>query len=483
MSRVLIRFAGEGSGVGELSWGQQEIWRAVRRYGNSLSLGGVTALPGGITVAEVAAGFGFLIGRHQALRTRLTFDEHGHVRQVVADRGEIGLEIVDVGEAGDGEGDGLGADQAKLADAVFTRLSATDFDYEREWPVRIAVIRHGVAVTHMVAVYFHLALDQSGLNALVADLANRDPVTGLATRLVTGTPPLGQAAYQGTAAARQQSDTALRYWERMLRSLPAQRFRTTTADHDSGHRGVGRDSVGAQGIGHHRAGRYVDAHFTSPAVRAALPLIAARSRTGTASVLLAAYAVALARVTGRNPSVARVVVGNRFRPGFADSVSTVNQPGLCVIDVAGIGFEDAIARAARASMNAYKHAYYDPARRDELVEAIARERGEEIDLSCFFNDRRGPDVDSGVAGVLPTAAAAQAVRDLRRDSTLRWIAEVEQSGERLFVHVEDDPDGVLFKTRADTRYFSPAELEELLRGVEAVLVEAVEDAKAATAVA
>jgi hypothetical protein len=467
VSRVLIRFEGEGSGVGELSWGQQEIWRAIRRYGDPLSLGGVTALPPGTTVDEIAASLAFLIGRHQSLRTRLTFDAHGHARQVVADSGELALEIVDAGDAGDTEGDGLGADPAKVADAVLARLSATDFDYEHEWPVRVAVIRHRAALTHMVAVYFHLALDQWGLDALIADLANRDPATGLATRPVTGTPSLEQAAHQGTAAARQQSETALRYWERMLRSIPAQRF---------------RDPAGGAPE-RNGAGHYVDAYFTSPATRAALAVIAARSRTGTASVLLAAYAVALARVTGRNPSVARVVVGNRFRPGFADSVSTVNQPGLCVIDVAGIGFEEAIARAARASMNAYKHAYYDPARREELIQAISRERGEEIDLSCFFNDRRGPDIDSGAADALPAATTAPDVRNLLRDSTLRWIADGEQFGERLFVHVEDHPGGVLFKGRADTRHLRAADLEALLRGVEAVLVEAVEDANAATDVA
>ena len=462
MKRVLIPFAGEGAGVGELSWGQQEIWRAIQRYGDSLSLGGVTALPEGTSVDEVAATFGFLIGRHQSLRTRLAVDEHGHARQVVADRGELELEIIDAGPnaldaptALDGT-----ADPAAFAESALARLLATNFDYEREWPVRVAVVRHRGAATHMVAVYCHYAIDQSGIEALVADLANRDPDTGLAACPVTASPPLEQARQQNTAEGRRQSESALRYWERTLRSVPAHRFRDASA----------RD-----------AGQYADAHFTSSAVRAALTLINTRSRTGTAAVLLAAYAVALARVTGRNPSVARVVVGNRFRPVLAGSVSTVNHPGLCVVDVAGVGFDEVVARAARGSMNAYKNAYYDPVGRDELVAALGRERGERIDLSCFFNDRRGPDPAAAPADA---ELSPQRIRASTRHSVLQWLPKPEaQSSERLFVHVEDAGDAVLFRARAEINHLPEAEIEALLRGVEAVLIEAAADPDAPTGIA
>jgi hypothetical protein len=448
VKRVLIPFAGEGAGVGELSWGQQEIWRAIQRYGDSLSLGGVTALPEGTSVDEVAATFGFLIGRHQSLRTRLAIDEHGHARQVVADRGELELEIIDA------------APPALAAETALARLLATNFDYEHEWPVRAAVVRHRGAATHMVAVYCHYAIDQSGIEALVADLANRDPDTGLAACPVTASPPLEQARQQNTAEGRRQSESALRYWERTLRSVPAHRFRDASA----------RD-----------AGQYADAHFTSFAVRAALTLINTRSRTGTAAVLLAAYAVALARVTGRNPSVARVVVGNRFRPVLADSVSTVNHPGLCVVDVAGVGFAEVVARAARGSMNAYKNAYYDPVGRDELVAALGRERGEQIDLSCFFNDRRGPDPAAAPADA---ELSAQQIRASTRRSVLRWLPKPEaRSSERLFVHVEDAGDAVLFRARAEINHLPEAEIEALLRGVEAVLIEAAADPDAPTGIA
>jgi non-ribosomal peptide synthetase component F len=122
----------------------------------------------------------------------------------------------------------------------------------------------------------------------------------------------------------------------------------------------------------------VVAHFSSPATWAALRTLAARHQVSTSTVLLAGYAVALAKATGRNPSVVQVLVGNRFRPGLTESVSTLSQAGLCVIDVAGIGFGEVIKRAWQASTNAYKHAYYDSIRRDELIESLGRERGEQF---------------------------------------------------------------------------------------------------------
>ena len=88
---VIVRFEGAGSGVEELSWGQHEIWRVMDDKSDSLPIGGVRALPPGQTVADVAAGLRFVMGRHQSLRTRLHLVSGGLPRQVVHDRGEEDL--------------------------------------------------------------------------------------------------------------------------------------------------------------------------------------------------------------------------------------------------------------------------------------------------------------------------------------------------------------------------------------------------------
>ena len=84
----------------------------------------------------------------------------------------------------------------------------------------------------------------------------------------------------------------------------------------------------------------------------------------------------------------QLVVNNRFRPGFGDSVSTLAQSFPCLIEVADAPFEEVAVRAWRSALTAYKHAYYDPAGKYEVSRRIAAERGAELALGVFFNDLR-----------------------------------------------------------------------------------------------
>ncbi len=446
VSRVPVHFEGDGGGVGELSWGQREMWGNIHRCTDTqITLAGVAPLPPDSTVENMAAVFGYMLGRHQSLRTRIGSDNTGRLRQVVAERGETHLEVVDTD----------GVDPAEVAEVVHVRLRETKFDFAQDWPMRMAVVRHRGVLTHIVGAYSHLAVDGTGMDVMVADLASRDPDTGMARYPVTALQPLEQAQRQSTPAMRKRSETAMRYWESMLRSAPTRRFPD----------GGGRPDGG-----------YAHATFSSPAVWAASRILAAGRQVSTATVLLAAFAVAMARVSGRNPSLTQVLVANRFRPGLAESVSTLSQAGLCVIDVAGIGFDEVIGRAWQASTNAYKYAYYDSTRRDELVAALGRERGEPFDLSCVLNDLRAPDP----AMMDPVALSESGLRALVSHSRLHWLDQ-SYAGERLFISFDDlpdpgideVPDSVYLKAHADTRYLSRSDLEACLRGIETVLVEAV----------
>ena len=136
-----------------------------------------------------------------------------------------------------------------------------------------------------------------------------------------------------------------------------------------------------------------------------LALATIAKRTGvddTSSVLLAAFAVSLARVSDVRPSVVRTVVNNRFRAGFAESVSAVNQSGLCVIDVADASFDEVVGRAWRSAVGAGLHAYYDPHELHRLFDSVGRERGVRLDMSCFFNDTRRVGVDQSEAAATPS---------------------------------------------------------------------------------
>jgi hypothetical protein len=339
---------------------------------------------------------------------------------------------------------------------IFDRYLTTNFDYASEWPVREAIVMRGGVPALLVAVVCHLVIDSFGFAALLADLAARDPVTGLATGPPDPMQPLEQARWQRTPAARRQSDAALRHWERLLRAIPPRRC-VRPADK--------------------RTPRYWQAFYDSPATDLAARMVAARTRADTSPVLLAAFAVALARVTGNNPVVVQVVVSNRFRPGFAGTVSPLTQVGLCVVDVAGITFDEAVARAWRSALGAYKHAYYDPARLDQLVAKAGRDWGEDV-LSCYVNDRRVRH-RPGTGDPVPTEEELRAA--LPR-SELRWGYRRDQPDAKLFMFVNDEPDTVNCELCVDTHYMSPTDCEACLRGLEAVAVEAALDPAARTGI-
>lgn len=465
VSEIRVAFHGEGSGSGELTWGQRGIWNTMQRTGRTMNIGGVMPLPEGTPVEEIAAVLQFAVSRHQALRTRLWFDEDDRPpgappRQTVSESGETVLHVVDIDET---------EDPAVTAEELRSRYETTPFDHAHEWPVRMGVVRSAGALTHLVVQYSHVAVDGLGIDAIARDLARRDPQTNRATAPVTGMQPLQIAQAQASPAGLRQSDKALRYWESQLATVPAQRF--TPSDDP-------------------REPRFWELFCYSPAMHLAMRAISARTSAHTSHVLLAAYAVAIARVTRRSPSVAQMVVSNRFRPGFADAVSQLSQTGICVIDVADCVFDDVVARAWKASAGASLHGYYDGDAHQRLLDDIARRRGEEIDLSCFVNDRRvvAPDEPA------PTEDELRAALPRTR---LRWDRKQPIFDGAFFLQVDSAPDAnvpgrlipeerqqpaVYFAIWADTYALAPRDIEACARELEAVTVEAAFDGKAPTRV-
>jgi hypothetical protein len=330
------------------------------------------------------------------------------------------------------------------------------FEYETEWPVRMAVVREHGVLTHMVLVILHTAIDAYGLTALLDDIAARDPETGQAPP-VTAMQPLEQARFEASPAGRRQNAASLRYLERVLRSVPAHRF--------------GPPLRGGEP-------EYHMIHYRSPATLLAIRAVADRHRTNTSPVLLAAFAVALARFTGINPVVAMLTVSNRFRPGLGDSVSKTTQLSPYLIDVAGLSLDGAVAVAERSAMSAYKNAAYHPDEQDEVIERVERDRGERIDLECFYNDRR--QRDRGQAG--DPVASIRRIRAALPLGEVRWKDEIGMPRRTMYFNVDDPPGAIEFNVSMDTRYFTEDDMVAIVRGVEAVTVEAAQDGSTPTGV-
>ncbi|HET9142325.1 condensation domain-containing protein [Actinophytocola sp.] len=445
VDRILVPFEGDGSGVEHLTWSQMTLWQSIEQSGTSKTVPYVAELAPGTTVDDVAADLSFMMSRHQSLRTRLVFDGGPCPRQSCSRSGEVPLEIVDAGTA----------DPAAVAEAVSERYQKADFQFETEWPVRMAVIRAAGALTHEVLVILHTAIDAYGLSALAADLAARDPATGAAGP-VTCVQPLEQARKQASPAGQRHNTASLNYLERVLRTVTPSRFGDPKYPGD-------------------RVIHQITYH--SPATLLAIRAVAGRSATNTSPVLLAAFAVGLARFTGVNPVLAMLTVSNRFRPGLAQSVSAQILLTPYLIDVADITLDQAVDRATQSALNAYKNAYYNPYEQDEVIERVQRERGEEIDLSCFYNDRR--QQDRGGAGAPVTA---EDIRAALPRATVHWTGEIHPPRRKIYFNVDEQPGVIEFLISADSRYFAPDDLAALCRGVEAVAVEAALDGSAPTRV-
>lgn len=438
--RISVEFKGEGSGVEELSWGQQGQWGAIlANNGRVNSAGGTMALAEGTTVEDLTRLLGFVMSRHQSLRTRLLPGPGEEARQQLFDSGELFLEVHDTEPGGD---------PAALAESIEQDWRTAGWDLAHEWPVRWAIVRHDGIPAHFVALYAHFVIDAYGFEALTADIANMDKETGRQLAPVEGMQPMEQARTQQTEAAKRQGSVSLRYWERQLRSIPVRQLG------DSGDV---------------REPRFWQASYRTRAGQLALAVIAQRTRLHSGPIVLAAYASALARVSGVSTSVIRILVSNRFRPGFQASVSPVAQSALCVINVEGCDFDEVVNRAFRSQLAAGRHAYYDPRELWALFDRIEAERGARPEMQCYYNDRRramalGTDDLDRIPSKSEVLAALA-------ESSLTWGAPESDGPVPFRMNINAVPDALDYTLIADTGRMSPADLERCLLEVENVLVE------------
>ncbi|MFG1807429.1 condensation domain-containing protein [Streptomyces sp. NPDC049040] len=435
--QVTVDFAGEGEGEGELSWGMWEIWGAMCRQESGLPIGGRAPLEPGRTLADVAEELRYLMGRFPAMRTRLRFDAAGRPRQRLFATGEITLEVYDADR---------GSDPDEVAAAVEAHYRRAPFDYANDWPVRMAVVRQQGRPVQMVSIMHHLVMDGRGGAIMLRDVRARETAT------VTGTQQLEQARWQRSPAGQRQSERTLRYFENILRTVSARQLPGPTDP---------------------RTPRHWQAEFRSPALAAALPRIAARTGTGTPAVLLAMFALGLHRATGISPVVVRPVVSNRFRPGLSDVVCPVSQSGMCSLDVGGATVTEVVERAERASISAWKYAYYQPEDLDALIARLSRERGEDIVIGTYFNDRTTHAPTPETTRQKAAEELVEEIRAARGRSTFAWTRRQDTSSERFFVYADDTPDGgLVFDIRIDTHFVSPGQAEAFARCMEEAAVEA-----------
>ena len=453
--RMAVPFTGAEAGTAPLTWGQKAILRDMRDNADQFTMYGAMPLPAGSTVADAAGWLSALTHRHAALRTRLGSGPAGHPRQEVAGSGQTGLDIHTIPDDADQAG------RQRYVDHLVASWPLAPFDFHRDWPLRIAVLRQRGACRDLVWTLSHLVADGTANMFLLRELMQA--VAGDAA----GGPPRPQildvARSEQEPQLSQLSRRAMRYWESQLSRIPALTFGEPT--HSGGRQGQ----------------RYWQVRFSSAAAHLAILAIAQRTGTDTSRATLAVVATAIGRVTGVHPLTINVMVSNRFRPGLADVFAPVAQNSVVTIDVAGTSVDEVVAQTRSASLTAGMRAYYDP---DDLTAAAARsdaQRGHPARVSCRFNDQRAMVARSDEAGH-PEDVTAELVTRRLPETSLAWLHPLDRLHDQVSVIVQNRPDVLSLQLKCDLWCLPSSQIEALLHGIEEVAVAAAFDPAAPTKV-
>jgi Condensation domain len=450
---LVVPFTGAGAGTAPLGWGQKAIWQDMRESGNQFTMWGRIVLPEGSTVADAATRMSGLMQRHAALRTRLTTGAGGRLEQEVAGSGQIGLEVLKVSDDTDP------GEVERYAHDLMTAWHLMRFDFHRDWPLRMAVVRHRGAAVHLVWALSHLVADGGGHLLLYADLVSPGTASDLERPQI-----LDIARSEQAPQLRKLSSRAMRHWETQLRHIPA-----VTFDRPSLPLGQGEE-------------RYWQARFSSPAAHLAMLAIAERTGTDASRVALAMIATAIGRATGVHPLTVKVMVNNRFRPGLADVIAPIAQNSVVTIDVTDSTIDEVVTRTRGASLTAGMRAYYDP---DELGEVMARldaERGYPARVTCRVNDQRAMVKRDDAASTAADDVDPTTLKRKLAETTLSWLGPRYNMHEQVNILIENKPEVVSLHMMWDRQCLTDEQVEALLRGVEEAAVEAALDPAAPTRV-
>ncbi|MEO6503604.1 MAG: condensation domain-containing protein [Jatrophihabitantaceae bacterium] len=444
-SRIVVPFAGTLSGVGPLTWGQKALLQDQRDMGIPLNASGAQTLAPGTTVEVAAARLGALISKQPSLRVQLVTDAQGNACQRVADSGEVAVEVFDFADSDDP------AAVAQYTERLWQEWLLSPIDHYVDWPVRMGIIRHRGVARYQVLSFNHLVIDGTSMTFLMPDLGVGNPPerTGAAKPLNI----LELAEYEQSEAAQKVSRRAMRFWESQLRDIPARTFGEPV--YPDGRLGK----------------RYWHGRFASQAAYQAVLAIAQRTGADVSRVMFGVLATALGRAMGHDRLRAKVILSNRYRPGFADTIAQLAQNGIVSIDLANATVDDVMARARQALLAAGMHAYYDPDHLDELMARLDAERGYPAEVTLRMNDRRRT-TQRWMAEEARAARVTPADIEARLGETFfSWDGTLDTCHDQAFVTIEDYRTFHL-QLIFDMACFTEKQIEDFAYGVEQVAIEA-----------
>ncbi|MBM0274281.1 condensation domain-containing protein [Micromonospora tarensis] len=408
-----------------MSFGQLSVYRVMQtlpldRWAETY-LVSLVPIPAARTDDDIVAALTVVAQRHESLRSRFLDGPRGP-GQVVSPTWHPELVHVEL--------PGGGAEEATTAIRDTCRRP---FDWDAGACWRAVVITDGGRPVVLGLIVDHIVSDGWGLRRVAAELrallgsgSDRDE------ELLAAAPPQPQqlADFQRSDEWRRRRDATTRYWDGLLRDLPADVFPWST---EAG-------SVGRLGV-----------VLRSARARYALGVAAHRLGASPHNVLLSLYAIAAREMLGLPDLALTLQAGNRSLPRWQGIVSSMNQYAPVPVVGAPVGgdFARLTETVSKMSLRAYWHGMYDL---DSVREQVFRARGVELDFDCFFN-WQAFDVRQD-AGTGPPPDERQAV--------VERVHPSRQVGPRLDLKVQGG-DGLSITVRVDPSLLSAERLDHLVR--------------------
>jgi len=319
-----------------LSLNQERIWRLIHQPGwtRPHSLVQAWRLRGPLDAGLLAAVLVALVARHEALRTAIaTIDGVAHQQPLPAD-GFVPRRTRLHGVAV--------ADRAPVLVARGAAAQRRGFVLHRGPPIDAEILAFGPEDHALVLAIHHIVCDGWSLRVLREELrtlyaaraAGREPVLEPLPIQIADF-----ALWQRTQLARGVFHQAIAAAKAVLRDAPRLEFPS-----DRGHRHAPSDAGAVRRVG------------VPLATARALKALATRQGTTTFTVLLAAWALLLARLGDTDEVVVGTIASNRAYPRVEGVVGCFANPIALRIQVGGAAtFAELVARATTATRHGKAH--------------------------------------------------------------------------------------------------------------------------------
>jgi hypothetical protein len=445
MDQLEVEFQADDDGTFPMTWGQQSFWRdKVQRYADTeLRNFNIPVVVDLIEEAcrtdqaTIVATLRRLVERNQSLHAHLSDSPGGLIQRVVRS-GTFTLRLRQSTPA---------ASRAS-AEALAAELAERPFDHEAEWGIRFALVCVGQSTRHVAFAISHLIADGGAVMALIDDFFDLLRAREEASEPERRWQPSDQVSRELSERGTRRTRAAIRHWRRNLERIPASVFDVALP--------AGRP-------------RFHGLRMESRALARTAARLAADCQVSVASTVLAAAVLALSALSGQSTCALVVVVGNRYDEDVRGMLGLLSQDGLFAIDLPGGTIADAVRATHRAATVAYFSGQYDPAIIEELVEAVAAERGVRFDLTLLYNDLSGFANDAGTGGLPVSEADARKLLD---ETVI--VPERTWEGQlcKMYLAAVPGADSCRLTLIGDTAYLPLPSMRALLCGIEKIVVEA-----------